>query len=307
MALALTLPLLFGAGEVPRRGDAGAQLAYARAQKQAMMGLDGAARERARTAAIDAYRAVREHHPRVRAAVAEAAFRAGELLRAGERLDDARVEFRVAAAEGRGTEFRARARLELGHLERREGRANPALDEYLAVVADEESCPHHRDCALLWSGRVYADLKRDGEARRAWERVALHGEDPVDRVRAFDELGCLWVRRGDAEAAAGELARCRAELFDEAQEQTETGARVRAALESMRTLRRLREVARRRAEQARERRELPEHPPDRDRGPKKSRSGARQVLDNLRARAWHVRTGLDLSRVALAPQGSLGL
>jgi len=258
MSLALTLPLLFGAFEVPRLGDAGAQLAYARGRKQEMAGLDGAARERARSDAVEAYRAVREHHPRARAAIAEAAFRAGELLRAAGRFDDARVEFRVASAEGSGTEFRVRARLELGHLERRARRRERALDEYLAVVADEESCAHHRDEALLWSGRVYSELKRDDDARRAWERVAKHGEDPVDRVRAFDELGLAWVRRGDCEAAAGELQRCRLALRDDALEETERGARVRAALESMRTVRRLREVARRRAERANERDERAE-------------------------------------------------
>jgi tetratricopeptide (TPR) repeat protein len=255
MALALTLPLLFGLGEVPRHADAGAQLAHARARKQEMIGLEGSARERARGAAVDAYQAVREHHPRARAAVAEASFRAGELLRAGDRLGEARAEFLLAVTEGRGTEFRARARLELGHLERRAGRAEAALDAYLAVLADDQSCAHHRDAALLWTGRVHADEDRFEEARRAWRLVAESAEDPVDRVRAFDELGALWIRRGDAEAAAGELARCGAALADVAREKTETGERVRAALESMKSLRLLREIARRRIERTREREE----------------------------------------------------
>ena len=246
----LTLPLLFGAGEVPRLPDAAAQLAHARACKQALIGAQGAARARARADAVDAYRAVREHHPRARAAVAEAAFRAGELLRAGGQLRDARAEFGVAVSEGAGTgtEFRVRARLELGHLERRAARHSAALDQYLAALADPESCAHQRDAALLWSGRVYADLERDDEARRAWEQVATEGADSVDRVRAFDELGCLWARRGDLEAAAGEWNRCRAALAEVALEQTEHGARVRGAMESMKTLRVLREAARRREE-----------------------------------------------------------
>jgi len=248
MALALTLPLLFASAEVPRLADAGQQLAYARGKKQDLRGLEGAAKERARDAAVEAYRAVREHHPRARAAVAEAAFRAGELLRAAARLEEARLEFRVAAHEGAGSGFRVRARLELGHLARRAGFPEEALTEYLAALADAEACGHERDEALFWTGRVHAEEGRAEDARRAWRRVAEEALDPVQRVRAFDELGLLWLQQGDAEAATGEWNRCCAALADDANEETETGARVRSALEGMRTLRILRETARRRAQ-----------------------------------------------------------
>jgi len=247
MPLMLTLPLLFASAEVPRLADAGLQLAHARAKKQELRGLDGAARSRAREAAVDAYRAVREHHPRARAAVAEAAFRAGELLRAAERLDEARLEFAVAAHEGAQSGFRVRARLELGHLGRRANDHAEALAQYLAALSDPEACGHERDEALFWTGRVHAAEEREADARRAWEQVAEGALDPVLRVRAFDELGLAWLRRGDAPAAAGEWNRCRLALADEALEETETGARVRAALEGARTLRSLQEVARREA------------------------------------------------------------
>jgi tetratricopeptide (TPR) repeat protein len=263
MPLVLTLPLLFASAEVPRLEDAGQQLAYARAKKQELRGLEGAERERARDAAIDAYRSVREHHPRARAAVAEAAFRAGELLRAAGRCDEARLEFRVAAHEGAESGFRVRARLELGHLARRAEAPEEALAEYLAALADAEACGHERDEALFWTGRVHASQGRAEDARRAWHQVAEEALDPVDRVRAYDELGLLWLQRGDAEAAAGEWNRCRAALADDASEETETGERVRGALAGMRTLRLLRETARRRAQPPPE--PAPEKPRERDR------------------------------------------
>ena len=250
MPLILTLPLLFASAEVPRFPDAALQLAHARAKKQELRGLDGPARERAREAAVDAYRAVREHHPRDRAAVAEVAFRAGELLRAAERLDEARLEFGVAAHEGAESGFRARARLELGHLARRAGDHGEALAQYLAVLSDPEACGHERDEALFWTGRVHAANGDEAGARREWEEVAEGALDPVLRVRAYDELGLAWLRRGDAPAAAGEWNRCLFALADEALEETETGARVRAALEGSRTLRSLQETARRAATRA---------------------------------------------------------
>lgn len=226
--------------------DSGAQLAHARAQKSELIGTVGEAREQARREAVNAYRAVRRHHPKARVAISEACFRAGVLLRAGGLVEEARVEFGLAVHAGRGTDFRARARLELGHLDRRERRSPDALGHYLGVIVDERACRRHRDAALYWTGRVHADAGRRGDARRAWERVAVDAEDPVDRVRAYDELGLLWIDEGDPEAAAGAWERCRRALVEVAQEETVTGARVRAAMERMRTLRALRKVASRR-------------------------------------------------------------
>ncbi|MEM7310184.1 MAG: hypothetical protein AAF682_26150 [Planctomycetota bacterium] len=242
----VTLPLLFGSADVPRYADVVAQLAHARERRMELRGKTGAARSRAREGAVAAYRAVRKHHPRERAAVAESAFRAGELLRAAGCFDEAAGEFRLAVQEGEGTPYRVRGRLELGHVLRRAGEEEAALDAYLAVVADDGACSHRRDEALLWTGRVHAEARRDSEARRVWTRVAREGEDPLDRIRAYDELGLLWIRRGDAEAAAGVWNQCRSALADDALEQTERGTRVRGALERMRTLRELRRVVRER-------------------------------------------------------------
>ncbi len=98
---------------------------------------------------------------------AEAAFRAGELLRTARCDARARVRFERAAACGRTT-FRPRAGLELAHLHRRARRWSAALDAYEAVVFDRLSTRKQRDTAELWRARVYAESGRGREASRIW-------------------------------------------------------------------------------------------------------------------------------------------
>ncbi len=264
--------------EVPRLASGKAQLDFARARKLEMRGLEGSARSRARAKAVEAYRAVRAHHPEARAAGAEAAFRAGELLRAGGDLGQGLEEFEVARELGRGTVFHARALLEIGHVHRRSLRRREALDAYLAVIAKSDACACYRDEASLWAGRVWASEGRDADARRAWNRVADEAEDPVDRVRAFDELALLRLARGDPEGAAGELNRCRLALSEVALELTEQGERVRGAMERMRVIAALQRVV--------EERETRDHAPktrvQSDVSRKKSRIAPPVLLDIAR-------------------------
>lgn len=219
---------------VPRQATAEAQLQFAAAARRAMRGTDGAARETARATAVRAYRAVREFYGDRAPACAEAAFRAGELLRAADDTAGASAEFEIARARGEGTPFRARAGLEIGHLQRRALKLTEALAAYEGVSADTAAAQAQRDDAWLWMGRVYADLGRAEEAARAWERVATSAQDPLDRVRAFDFLALARLAAGDADGAATVLARCRDALSDVAQEETQTGERVRNALQRMR-------------------------------------------------------------------------
>lgn len=219
---------------VPRQKTADAQLELGSAARRALRGTEGAARDHARAAAIRAYRAVREHHPDRSAACAEAAFRAGELLRAADDATAAAAEFEIARARGEGTAFRARAGLELGHLQRRAAKLSAALAAYEGVASDPAAAQPHRDDAWLWVGRVCADLGRADDAVRAWERVATGAQDPLDRVRAFDSLALARLVAGDADGAASMLARCRDALSEVAQEETSTGERVRNALQRMR-------------------------------------------------------------------------
>ncbi|MBL8862483.1 MAG: hypothetical protein JNK02_10790 [Planctomycetes bacterium] len=232
---------------VERRESARAQLEQADLLRRALRSAPEAGRAAARLRVAEAYRAVREHFPGDAAACAEAAFRRAELLRQAAELETARAEYAIARERGAGTPWRVRAALELGHLERRAGRRPQALGAYEAVIADAAASPGQRDEAALASARVLAELGRSADAIRVWSRVADHGDDPLDRIRAHDAWAGELLERGDLEGSAGVLARCREALADAAQEESRLGERVRAALASMRTIEELaRAVAKRR-------------------------------------------------------------
>ena len=221
--------------QVQKLESARAQLDHASDLKRALRGLEGETRDRARAEAVAAYRAVREFFASDAAACSEAAFRAGELLRSADDATGALKEFGIARDRGAGTDFKVRAMLEIGHLERRAKHAQPALAAYESVVSEETATRRQKDEALLWVGRVYEDQERFDDARRVWQKVADDGEDPLDRVRAFDQIASLLVQKGDLEGAAGTLKRCHEALADVAAEETKLGERVRAALDSMRS------------------------------------------------------------------------
>ena len=221
---------------VPRMDTASAQIAYARGIKRSMAGREARERALRREMAIEAYRAVRKHHPRASSSGAEGAFRAGELLRAVGRTEEALEEFEKARELGSKTPFRARASLEIGHVHRREGRRRVALDAYLRVASDPRAAHEHRDDAWLWAGCVWKDLGRLREARDAWRGVTRSGSDPIDRILAFDYLALAWVDAGDLEAAAGVLDECVRAHSELALEETRLGERVRKALVRMRVV-----------------------------------------------------------------------
>jgi hypothetical protein len=183
-----------------------------------------------------AFQTVRAYFPGERAVGAEAAFRAGELLRAARDDAGARGEFDAVLAAGVRTSFTARARLELGDIERRAHRPQAALDQYLAVLMDIRVDARWRDAAGLSAGRAYEDLERADDARRLFQLVAEHGQDPLDRIRGFDAWAMTFVAVDDLEAAAGVVAVCRGALAGRAEEQTEVGSRVRNALDRMRCI-----------------------------------------------------------------------
>lgn len=223
-----------GGEAVPKRPTAREQLEYATGLKTGARGQTGAARDEARAAAVRAYRAVRENFPADGGVCAEAAFRAGELLRSAGDSAGALAEFRYAREHGGESAFRVRALLEIGHVERRAQHFQDALTAYEGVSTDAAATPGQKDDATLWAGTVYAELGRPDDARRAWTRVAESAEDPLDRVRAYDQLALAAVARGELEGAAGLLERCREALADTAAEETKLGERVRNAVADMR-------------------------------------------------------------------------
>lgn len=231
---------------VPRMASAEAQLAHARSQKQRMNARPGGQLAAWRGRAVEAYRAVRVFHPDARALAVEAAFRAGEILRAAGDEPAALGEFGWAAEHGAG-DFRVRARLEIGHLHRRALRFQEALAAYLDVGLDPAASAARREDAWLWAGTAWKRLGRVAEARSAWRRVAEHGTDPLARIIAFDELGLSYVEASELEGAAGVLDQCLGVLSASALEETEQGERVRSALLRMRVVEELaRAIARRR-------------------------------------------------------------
>ena len=216
--------------------NAEGQLKLATELRNALRGVDGAERDAARARALAACRAVRQYFPSEGWACAEASFRAGELLRTAGDLEGAAAEFQLAREQKGESPFRVRAVLELGHLQRKGKALDKALACYEAVLGDAGATGSQRDDASLWAGSVYQDLERPADARRVWQRVADAGEDPLDRIRAFDRIASLLVTSGDLEGAAGTLERCKEVLAAPAAEETRTGERVRSALANMHAL-----------------------------------------------------------------------
>lgn len=249
VALASPSPAVVRHAGVPRLSSAREQLGYATRSKRALRGTSGERRVQARSAAVEAYRAVRQYFPAERALGAEGAFRAAELLRSARQQRAAQEEFRQAWLLGRGTRIGARAGLEMGHMDRRRLRLNDALSSYEAVEGLGPDYAEERDLAAYWAGRVHERLERGADARRCYERAARGGVDPVQRVRAFEAWIDALIDERELEGAAGVLALCRDSLREAAREESTLGARVRAALEAMRSPARLaREVERRRGE-----------------------------------------------------------
>ena len=209
-------------------------LTKASACKRELVGHDGARRELLRDRAIAAYRAVYEDHPSAPRVGAEAAYRSGELLRAANRTVEAEAAFGTAIRLGKGTPFRARGGLELGHIARRAGRLDAALDAYERVRGDDAAELEHRHEATWWAGRVHGAQGRIVDAARLFQRVALDAEDPLDQLRAYDAWAMVLIDAGDLEGAAGVLERCRVALLDRTLEETRFGQRVRAAFEGLR-------------------------------------------------------------------------
>lgn len=225
--------------EVLRFSSAARQFRFAKDCKLDLLGLEGAALESARQRAIQAYGAVLEHFPEDRAIGAEAAFRAGELARAGGDRGAAEASFREAWGRGLDTPFRGRAAIALGRLAYQD---NPeaALGHFERALLDTRTARDLRDEAMLWYARTQGKLGRGADARRLLERVARTALDPIDRVHAFDRIAESWIEAKDLEAAAGVLNDCRRAHSDLLKEESKSGARLRDAVEGMRSFEKLR-------------------------------------------------------------------
>ena len=226
-------------------------LEHASRLRSRLSGLEGAALFRAREELLSTLRSVRQRYPSHKLVAAQAAFRAGELLRAWNEPKAAQAEFEQARELGRGTEFEARSALELAHLQRRLGRLEQALAGYTSVLALHGAAPGVVDTARLWLGRVQLDLGRRGEARSTFAELAQAARSPQVRIDAYDELALEAIGRGDLEGAAGIVDLCLRQLHAQSLEDSQLGRDVGTALDRMRCVHALQLAVRERSRRVR--------------------------------------------------------
>lgn len=164
------------------------------------------ARAEALAGVASLYRAIAdaaEHDVEVRA---EAAFRAGELLRTAKQLQPADEAFRLATELGgqsaEARTFAARALLERAHLARRAKQEPEAIEIYERVRAEFGEQRRSAAHALTWSGKLRL---RAGDLAGASERLSgfarEYPEYAAEAVRNADLLAVELLEAGDEDAA----------------------------------------------------------------------------------------------------------
>lgn len=171
------------------------QLLQARQARAAAMGLRGPARIRALEDAAEAYALVSQFWPQAAAAVAEAAFRRGEILRTLEQDGAAYGSFLEAldAADAAGDEVLSiRARLELGRGQRRAGRRLRAIEWFEEAAARSGAPLRQRNDAREELAELRTELGQWEAAliaARAWRSDAE--SDPEEARALLLEAGAL--------------------------------------------------------------------------------------------------------------------
>lgn len=154
----------------------------ARRIKRQMSGALLNQRPEMRQRAIEAYEKVYEYASGTDPHGVEAAFRVGELARAGGEFDRAWSAFERAAI-GIPCVLAYRARVELGHLARRRGEADLAMRQYQKLLMSPCEEPYVRDVALFWLARVQCESGR--------KRAAV---DTLEQLRTRLDHGPLFER-----------------------------------------------------------------------------------------------------------------
>jgi len=236
MLLATLLVFALQAGDgVPACATPEEQLVQARAVQAAIIGSRGEAKRARQEEAVQAWRAVRKHHPRARAAIAEAAFRRGELLRVMEEPGASRGAFQEALEFAPAdSAWRVRALLELGHLARREGEWEKALVAYRRARETRGADRRHRNTAREWITKV--QLKRDawGAAEAAARDWRQHAASLVEEVRAEDRRLEALIGQRRLIQARHELEGLRERMAEHARRPTDEAEAIATALDDMR-------------------------------------------------------------------------
>jgi hypothetical protein len=178
----------------------------------------GEARESGLLAAAARYGAVADEERWSAGTQAEGAFRAGEILRARGRADEARARFeqavtaganvpREATASHLGRSFGARAQLELGHALRRQSQMELALVAYGQVAARFGDRAKQVGQAAGWRARVLLKEDRTEEAEQvAAVLPVLLAAEPMEAVRCADTIALALAEAGHEDRARRVLA-----------------------------------------------------------------------------------------------------
>jgi len=227
------------AGAAGDEDPARAALAEASAAKRAAQKLEDSARETALLEVAGRFDAIADNADFDPASRAEAAFRAGEILRARGRLADSAPRFAKAVELGadapKGREFAARGLLEQAHLARRAKDDATSLQLYAQVRERFADQRRTAATAMTWSGKLLLAAGRTDEAAQMLQGFATeYPEYPKDAVRNADLLAVELLEAGDetgAKAAVDKLRAAMAPIVDGGGKQAES---VSAALKAMR-------------------------------------------------------------------------
>ncbi len=183
----LTAPDVKIARGLPEASDATAQMALARGLRAVASGKRGPERIRGLEDAASAYARVAERWPDDAPAAAESAFRRGEILRGLERDGEAYGAFLEAldAADAAAEEiWSVRARLELGHAQRRAGRTGLAVSWYEQAAARSQAPLRQRNDAREALAEVRLALMQWEEAAAAAAAWRADAESTAEEARA---------------------------------------------------------------------------------------------------------------------------
>lgn len=227
------------AADAPKQTDAKAQLKYASSLKKGVRGLKGEERRAKLKEVAEAYSAVSRFFPESLTEVAESHFRVGEIRRSIQDRDGALISFEKAIESKGHRKFGARAALEIGHLHRKAKKYPEAATSYLRAAREFSEQADPRDEGLLWAGKVKLLLKEAEAARGFWKEVAEKGADPLDQVKAWDLIAGSYLAEGKNAEASAAVEQCRHTLASAAEEPSSKGARVKKAIEKMKSAKKI--------------------------------------------------------------------
>ena len=173
---------------------------------------------------------------------AEAAFRAGEILRTHGSSELAAERFELAAAVGEASDidaarvFGARAVLERAHVDRRAKQVEAALKRYAEVAARFPERAESVARARGWAVRLLIGDEQLSAAREVVDQMlAAVDSEPLECLRAVDRLATAHVDAG-AHTAAHDLVAILRQSLETLLQQEPADARtekVRLALEGL--------------------------------------------------------------------------